>query len=337
MGNICKKIKILSEKKNIVELKRYMFKKGSAFKSEIAKETGISVVTVNALVKQLVEEHVLLEGKHVQQSLGRPAIIYHFNYEQQLFLLLSIQETFTIAQRNLVIVGKIVNLSGKINYEEEFSFKNPTLKCLLSIINHFLLLDYRIDKIGISLPGKIFNGVVLSSWNNLFNQWNLEQAISEITSIPVFIQNDAHLLTIGYTILSALNKNETIVGIFYPENSMPGITIYSNGSLIEGSKHLAGKAKFLPHLINTSEPIVGMTLVDSLIKILAIYNVVIAPDSFVISADSVSNDLIIHKVTESAILSKQINKPHLLSIQNFQKSLDTGLRWLVTKNSTYRI
>lgn len=330
------KNKNLIRDKNLHILKKFLFKKGTALKAEMSKETGISVVTINSLVKQLIEENIFIEGEHIQQPLGRPAITYHFNYNQSHFLLLSIQEKKVSENRKLIIIGKIVNLAGEIKYENTFDFSKITLEFFISKISHFLEKEYDIDKIGLSIPGKIYNGVVLSSWENLFDQWNIEQALSQITSIPLVIQNDAHLLTVGYTILHELNKSETIVGIFYPENSMPGITIYSNAALLEGRHNLAGEAKFLPHLIESSAPSNEAELIKSLIEILAIYNVVIAPNSFVISAESVNKSKIINVIEKSSIIPKQINKPNILFVEHFQNSLTLGLRWLVTQNSIYQ-
>lgn len=321
--------------KNLTLLKQFLFKKGTAFKAEMSEGTGISVVTINSLVKQLVDEKILIEGDLEKQPIGRPAYIYHFNYEQQHFLLLSIQEELTDTNKKLIILGKIVNLNGDLIVEERFDFNQVELNIFIEKVQYFLELGYSIDKIALSFPGKIYNGVVLSSWYDLFDNWKFEDALSKITSIPILIQNDAHLVTVGYTILKQLSDSETIVGVFYPENSMPGITIFDKGNILEGGHNLAGEAKYLPHLINNGMPKNITDLQNSLIEIISIYNAVIAPTSFVISADSMNQDNFLKQFEKSDIISKQINKPNLLFVDNFQESLTLGLRWLATNNSTY--
>ncbi|MGX7163296.1 ROK family protein [Enterococcus massiliensis] len=323
--------------RNLQVLKNFLFIQGTALKAEMARETGISVVTINSLVKQLVDEKVFIDDGLKQLPLGRPATAYRFNYDQNHFLLLSIQEKKVSNHRKLIIIGKIVNLSGEIKHENTIDFSEINLDFLISFITSFLDLSYMIDKIGLSLPGKVYNGVVLSSWGNLFNQWNIEQALATRTSIPLIIQNDAHLLTIGYTISQKLNKSKTIVGIFYPENSMPGITIYSNGVILEGKNHLAGEAKYLPHLIDSFGPSNEMELITNLIEILAIYNTVIAPNSFIISAESIDRNVLFKEIEQSSILPKQVNQPDILFVENFQDSLMVGLRWLVTQDSPYHL
>ncbi|EOT29387.1 ROK family protein [Enterococcus saccharolyticus] len=331
------KNKNLIRDKNLAVLKSFLFTKGTALKAEMAKETGISVVTINTLVKELVEKKIILEGDLVQPPLGRPAICYHFNYDQQHFLLLSIQEKKAAIHRTLEIVGKIVNLAGEIKYEKNIDFTEISLDFFLDTLNHFVQLDIAFTKIGLSFPGKIYHGVVLSSWESLFDQWEFEKAWAKQSTIPLLIQNDTHLLTVGTSIQQKLSKTETIVGIFYPENSMPGITIYANGSLIEGGHNLAGEAKFLPHLIDSPTPETPKELTTNLLEILAIYNAVIAPDRFVISADSVTETTIQQAVEQSVILDKQINQPQLLFVDDFQTALTYGLRWLVTTDSIYQL
>ncbi|WP_207940544.1 hypothetical protein DOK78_001949 [Enterococcus sp. DIV2402] len=331
------KNKNLIRDKNLAILKSFLFQKGTALKAEMAKETGISVVTINTLVKELVAENIIIEGEMVQPPLGRPAICYHFNYDLSHFLLLSIQEQQIHAKRSLCIVGKIVNLAGDVKYDARFDFTDISMEFFIEKLTHFIHLGFDLTKIGLSFPGKIYNGVVLSSWESLFDYWEFENEWSKHSSIPLLVQNDAHLLTVGTTIQQKLSKLETIVGIFYPENSMPGITIYANDGLIEGGHNLAGEAKFLPHLIDAATPDTTAAFMTSLLEILAIYNAVLAPDTFIISADSVEEATIRQAIQQSTLLAKQVNQPNLLFVEDFQTALTYGLRWLVTSESIYQL
>lgn len=320
---------------NINTLKNFMFKNETALKSEISKETGISVVTTNSLVKELVEENTLIEGKLIHQPLGRPAFTYHFNYDKSLFLLLSVQENQINNIRKLKIISKVVNLKGNTKYIESADFFPVTIDFLINSIYSNINKDFDISKIALSIPGKIFDNVILSSLDGLFNNWNISKELCKLTSIPISIQNDAHLLTVGYTLLHEMNTSDTIVGIFYPENSMPGITIFNHGSILEGGHNLAGEAKFLPHLIDKNPPTTEFELVKNLTQILEIYNSVISPDSFIISVESGTIKDAIKQFNNSLIISNHVNKPDLFFIENFETALDKGLLWLLNNNSPY--
>lgn len=320
---------------NLIKLKQLLFEKKKMFKAEMAKETGISTVTINSLVKQLLEEGVITEGEKAQPALGRPATIYHFNEAQAYYLLLSIQEKHQDDVRRLMIHGSIVNLTGDVEYIHEFEFIDISLEFLLDKLKYFLTLDYPIKRIALSIPGKIHQGVILSSWHELFNGWNIEEALLEITDLPIIIQNDAHLLTMGYTILKQMERQDTKVGIYYPEKSLPGISIYSHGTIIEGGHNLAGEAKYLPHLLESPMPANELELLINLLEIIAIYNAVIAPDVFIISTKLVEKQALLDYIARSSIITKQVNQPKVYIFDDFQLALTHGLHWLALQGSDY--
>lgn len=322
---------------NLIKIKTLLFKKRQALTSELVTETGLSVVTVNSLIKQLVEESVVTEGELVKQSLGRPAISYSFNYERKHYLFLSIQENLTNNKRKLIVVSTITNLAGDQKAQEKFDFTTPSLPLLISITKKLVSTNYVFEKIGLSIPGKLFNGEIISSWEALLDHWKIIEQLEEATGLAVVCQNDAHLLTIGYCIQQNFMKSETVVGIFYPIESMPGITILSQGQLIEGAKNSAGEAKYLPFLLDRPTPKNNRELAVNLSQIIDLYNAVIAPNAFVISLNSSHPELLLETINQSGILNKQLNKPAILFTDDFQKTLWLGLFWLVTKNTFYEI
>lgn len=322
--------------KNLRELKALLFKKRKAIKAEMVKDTGLSVVTINSLVKELVKENIFLENSFVQQKTGRPAADYIFNYDKSFYLLVSIQEKKSAKRkRNLETIIKIVNLDGDEKVSDIVDFPNDT-DDLLQIIDKYIHREYEIERIGLTLPGKIFEGVITSSWENMFDSWNIEKELKKITDIPIKIQNDAHIMTMGYCVENNLT-NESVVGIYYPEKSMPGITILSKGVLIEGQKGLAGEIKYLPMLMDKAAPGTDEELVHNLSEIVAIYNAVIAPSIFVISSENIDEEMMKRQIGDNTHLSRQPNKPVIYFDRNFQQSITVGLRWLVTKDTIYKI
>jgi DNA-binding XRE family transcriptional regulator len=328
----------LIRRKNLEKLMAMLFIKRKAIKAEMAKDTGISVVTINSLVKELVKENILLEGSLIRQKTGRPAIEYIFNYDKTFYLLISIQEKKSPERnRKLEIVAKIVNMDGDEKLSEKIDFPDINIEALLRIIGKYIHGEYGIGRIGLAIPGKIFEGVITSSWGNAFDGWNIEQKLKRITDIPIKIQNDAHIMTMGFCVENNLPINESVVGIFYPEKSMPGITIYSNGALLEGQSGLAGEAKYLPMLMDKPAPDTGIELANNLSEIIAIYNVVIAPSIFVISSQNVDVNIMRQAIESNKSLSRQPNKPAIYFDRNFQQSVTVGLRWLVTEDNIYKI
>lgn len=76
-------------KKNIKSILR---QQGAMTKAEIAEVTGLSVVTVNKLIRDLVENDEILEQDNSVATGGRRAVSYEINPNFQQVLVISLQE-----------------------------------------------------------------------------------------------------------------------------------------------------------------------------------------------------------------------------------------------------
>lgn len=324
----------LIRQQNLSKLMTMLFNKRRAVKAEMSKETGLSVVTINSLVKELVQNNYLVEGSLIQQKTGRPAVEYKFNYDQTFYLLLSVQEKKSAKRkRDLKIVVKVVNMEGVEKLSEDIDFPNITISTLLGVIEKYIQGPFEIGKIGLSIPGKISDGVITSSWRNKFDGWDIEQELKKVTDIPIKIQNDSHIITMGFCIKNNIPISQHIVGFFYPEKSVPGISIFSNGILLGGHNGLAGEAKYLPMLMDKSAPGTDLELAHNLAEMMAIYNVVIAPSIFVISSQHINTKIMEQAIESNKNISRHPNKPAVYFNYHFQQSVTVGLRWLVTKDN----
>lgn len=328
----------MSSQKNLIRehnldlIKKQLFQKGKLLASELVKQTGISMVTVNSLLKELVQEQLVLEGKQVQGESGRPAVEYHFNYDLSHSLLLSLEE----ASGKLFIRSFLIDLAGIVLKEEQVAFPDVQLDSFIRILQLQLTKHpFEIRNISISIPGKIYNGVIQSSWHDKLDGWNLAQAIREVSPLPFFIQNDAHLVTIGHCLLKGISFEEATVGIYFPRQSMPGVTILAHGGLLEGNQGLAGEAKYLPNMINEHFPCDDEQLAKLLSALLPLYNAVIAPKRFVIATNGVSEKLLLQAIRVNQVLSRQPNTAEIEFVRDFQQSLLLGLHWLIYQGTPY--
>ncbi len=90
-----------------------------------------------------------------------------------------------------------------------------------------------------------------SSWYEKFNGWHLAALVAEVTALPFYCQNDAHILTIGYCIAQQISLQQTIVGMYNPEKSMPGITLLVNGALFRRERCPSGRGKIFARLLRS--------------------------------------------------------------------------------------
>ncbi|GAF13717.1 N-acetylglucosamine kinase [Bacillus sp. JCM 19045] len=309
-----------------------MFLNGKIVASELVKKSGLSIVTINSLMKELLDENVISEGSLIQQPMGRPAIEYFFQYDLQHMLLLSLQDF----NGTLCLVAKTTNLSGTEKQAWFIELPEITLDWLIGAITRCLEdSDVAITQISLSIPGKVFDDTVTSSWKQQLDGWSIKAALQQKTAIPIDIQNDAHLTTIGFCIRGDYQRDGTIVGIFYPQESTPGVTIFSNKKLIEGHLGLAGEGKYLPFLMDKQAPKNDEELMRNIAEMIAVYNAVIAPNMFVISSNELARDEMNRAVSTNKHLPEHPNKPEILIDTKFQESMTHGLRWLAHEGTPY--
>lgn len=323
--------KNLIRKKNLDHVRRELFQHKKMFASDLVKATGISMVTINSLLKELVADGSVQEGPLIQREIGRPAIEYQFNDDQAHSLLLSIQEVDGL----LEIKSFVINLRGSVQRETTVDFSEISIANFQRIVAEELAVSGSIEAIGVLLPGKIADGVVQSSWYEKFDGWPIADAVKEVTPLPCYFQNDAHLITVGYCIRKNISLKYTLVGFYYPKKSMPGITIFSNRHFLEGHRSLAGEAKYLPGFMDTPLPNTDQELAQKLVDLLTFYNAAIAPDRFILATVDTSEDLVKETLAANPLLPKQMNQPEIAFVSDFQQSIVLGLHWLIYQDTPY--
>lgn len=318
---------------NIDKVTSALFKHEKMFASEIVETTKISMVTVNSLLKELVDKELLFENPNVQRDIGRPAAQYDFNYDYAHSLLL----TFREVDHKLLVDTNVIDLKGKSLLHETEAFSDISPANFQLLVAAKIKGKEKVQSIAVLLPGKISDGVVTSSWFGLMDGWNLKELLGEITDIDCYFQNDAHALTVGYCIVNQIPLTETIVGIYYPQDTMPGATILANSQLLEGHDSLAGEVKFLPNFLDEGSPKNLTEYCHNLNNLIATYNAIIAPDRFVLSIDSKIRPQVIKEIASNNYLPQQLNAPIIHYTDNIEQCIIFGLHWLIYKDSPFEL
>ena len=316
------------KERNLKILKRILFEKKTATKTELSNISSLSTVTVNSLVKVLVETGEFIEGELIQQKMGRPAVVYSFNYNFQKYLLLSIQEE----KNKLYINTAITNMAGEITDGKLYSFENIEMQAIIEIIDEAIKGNNSIAAIGISIPGQTKDEKIFVSWNEKLNGWNLKKEISAKYDIPVKIENDANLVTVGYCIKNNVYSRESVVGIYFPKDSLPGASIFWNGKIFTGKDGLAGEIKYLPDFINYRKITSADSVMEKLINTIVLFNSIVAPGLFIIYAENINEGEFQKKIFDNEIIKRQPNVPVIKVVDTFGEDIITGLQWLVTSD-----
>ena len=316
------------KERNLKILKRILFERKTATKTELSNISNLSTVTVNSLVKVLVETGEFIEGELIQQKMGRPAVVYSFNYNFQKYLLLSIQEE----KNKLYINTVITNMAGEITDRKLYSFENIEMQAIIEIIDEAVKENNSIAAIGISIPGQTKDEKIFVSWNEKLNGWNLKKEISSKYDIPVKVENDANLVTVGYCIKNNIYSRESVVGIYFPKDSLPGASIFWDGKIFTGKDGLAGEIKYLPDFINYRKITSADSVIEKLINTIVLFNSITAPGLFIIYAENINEDEFQKRVYDNEIIKRQPNVPVIKVADTFGEDIITGLQWLVASD-----
>ncbi|KGL42033.1 hypothetical protein BMT55_03065 [Listeria newyorkensis] len=316
---------------NLNRIRRILFKYGSATKAKLASESDISTVTVNGLVKELVEAGEFIGGELIHPKIGRPSVHYHFNYNFEHYALLSIQET----AGKLHIVARIVNMRGDVKLAKDYPMENVKIDAVVDAATEILAEEIAISGIAISIPGKTVGSKIAVSWHNALNGWDLEAEIGNRFGIPVHVENDANLATIGYCKAMKIPESDYVVGIYYLPMSMPGASLFHNNQLFRGQNGLAGEARYLPQLIGQDCASSFAESVQNLLEIIGIYNSLLAPHTFVIHMTGLSQSELMTRISEDGILQGQPNEAQFFCADSFDEDVMAGLQWLAMSDLAY--
>lgn len=217
----------------------------SATKPQLAAYTGLSVVTINSLIRILLENNEILEEKELLVNGGRPAAVYTLNQNFQLSLLFGTLEK----KGQDIISATVINLYCE-SVEPCQQFTELTIKNLDLSISYYLNKYPSIRQITFALPAKEYDGKLIFCDYPALNGFPLRQYLSEKYHIPVFIENDIRIAILGHFFKNKLPKEQTLAGIYFPRKYSAGVGFFINGDILNGNTGVAAEIEYLPGFVN---------------------------------------------------------------------------------------
>ena len=213
-----------------------------ATKPQLAEHTGLSVMTVNTLVKILHErgEAELLEDflPSGSEEGGRPARQYRYLADRLMALVMCFYEE---AGENRMELG-VENLLGDIVFSEKVACHEVSPELLLETIRRYQEKYPNLALVMMGLPGVEVDGVMAVIDYPALKGLRLREQLESFAGLPVCLVNDINAAVSGYGMtLGQAAKDETVVGIYWPRNYPPGAGILLKGELYKGRDGLAGE------------------------------------------------------------------------------------------------
>lgn len=227
---------------NLQKIRSALRSMRQATKPQLAEHTGLSVMTVNTLVKILQErgEAELLEDflPAASEEGGRPARQYRYLADRLLALVMCFYEE---AGENRMELG-VENLLGDIVFSEKVACHEVTPELLLATIRRYQEKYPQLALVMMGLPGVEVDGAMAVIDYPALKGLRLREQLESAAGLSVYLVNDINAAVSGYGMtLGQAAKDETVVGIYWPRNYPPGAGILLNGELYKGRDGLAGE------------------------------------------------------------------------------------------------
>ncbi|HEX4056944.1 MAG TPA: ROK family transcriptional regulator [Galbitalea sp.] len=220
-----------------------LFHGGEMSRADLARESGLTRVTVSDLVSELSAEGIVEDlGTRVDTRVGKPATLVGIrpNAFHIITLDLSSDERF---------VGVVVNLRGEILHRAETHVEGKTGEDAIALVIDLYrrlaeLATVRILGVGVGTPGIVDDhGVIQEAPNLGWYGIDLRARLAAEHGGPVYVGNDANAAALGvHTFHEASDRSIMVVTI---EHGV-GVGLIIGGSLVVGDQFAAGE---IGHLI----------------------------------------------------------------------------------------
>ena len=215
---------------------------GPISRAQIAKETKLTPPTVGSLVKELIEQKMVIESSQGESKGGRKPTMLVINEKGHYMI------GIDAGSRN--IEGILTDLSGKIITHVKNKLTLPItedqfLSFLIDTINTILAnsAEYKDDIVGIGIA---MHGVVdAESGKSLFapnlnlRQMPIAETLSEHFPYLIKVENDARALALAEKWFGQGKSSERLVVVNIGTGVGSGVTI--GGELYHGESHIAGE------------------------------------------------------------------------------------------------
>lgn len=212
-------------------------------KRQLADETNLSVVTINKLIAELVQNGEIVELNKPVKTGGRFAQVYEFNANRELFLAVQFVEN----NAEMKIYFYVVNLLGDIIKQHQ-----QTADTLSAFIHELAELKSAFPQISLVVTG--IPGVEVSRKLKImdvgaFKNIDLNAEIEKRLAVETIIENDINAATFGY----AEDSKNIVAGVYFPEKFPPGASLIIHQKVFRGYNNLSGEIKHLPSFIAQSQ------------------------------------------------------------------------------------
>lgn len=272
----------LMKRMNREAVLRALAARGRATKPELAKATGLSAVTVGALIAGLLEDGDILEGGAAPSAGGRPSREYLFNKNRRLTAIVFGHQK----HGDNLIRFLLVNLSGEVVWRREAALREVRLESFAPVLDGMFARHANVERIAFGLPGEEYLGEIITIDYEALAGGRFLPFYRERYGVPVTFVNDVNAMVLGYCAARPELMQGVVVALYFPRLYNPGAGIALRGGLYTGARNFAGLTALAADI-----DWLGMDYFDrarvteNLARIASVYACVLAPSRIVLYGD----------------------------------------------------
>lgn len=214
-----------------------LYRSGTLSRADIARETGLTRVTISDLVSELMLEALVVEvGQREGARPGKPATLLELN--RQAFQIVGVD-----LSEAAIFRGAVVDIDGQLLYRAELPLAGSTgaevtAKVVALVQELVEAATLPILGIGVGSPGIVdLAGVVLSAPNLGWHGERLQELLSDRFRLPTLVINDANAAALAEYSFGGGDSDMMLVKVGHGV----GAGLLLDGTPLFGSRFAAGE------------------------------------------------------------------------------------------------
>ena len=321
MGADAKLMKELNKR----QLRRILRQCKEATKPELADRTGLSVVTINSLLEDLLKTGEVVQSGLAPSGGGRPSTRYQYRPDYRYAVLLYGHQS---EGRNLMHLA-VVNLMGECVWRKEEYFDEILVESFEAVLDDVIGRFPEIGLLAFGLPGEVVDDVVTIHDYQALVGPEFMAHYKERYHLPVVFENDINAMTYGACREGDVEK-ATVAGIYLPRIYPPGAGLVIQGKIYYGTSHCAGELAGLPVPVAWDSLDYGREndVLENLKLLTAVYGFTVAPETLIFYGDFFTEELQEQLRAYSGRLLEGKFHMDLIFAENLERDYEEGMKRL---------
>ena len=224
-------------------VRQVLLERREATRQQLARETGLSLMTVGNLLSVMQEKGEVQVQGSVPSEGGRPSARYRYRGEEHKVAAMHLYHLEGRDQARLAVY----NLFGDAVYRDGESMEEFRPEVLDRLLARTFERVPGIRGIALGLPGQVDHGELVYCDHPVLVKEAIPRRWENFYGVPVRPANDIDAAMLGYVQSLAPGKSLGLTaGFYFPQGVLPGMGLVLEGRPWPGHRGFVGEFHFLP-------------------------------------------------------------------------------------------